>query len=167
MEEKNEIEVKSILEDLVENLFSLLGLSVEFKVIEEKDFYLVDLSTKEEAGLLIGRQGENLNALRTFFQLALKQKTGQWYSIKVNVGDWLERQEEYLRNLAEKTAKKVKETGTPQNIYNLTAQQRKIIHLVIGDIEGVKSESVGEGKDRFLVISPDVSKKGKSSKEEN
>lgn len=166
MEEKNKIEAKKIIEDLLKNLFSLLELPVEFKVIEEKDFYLVDLNTKEQIGLLIGRQGENLNALRTFLQLALKQKTGQWYSVKVNVGDWLERQEEYLRNLAEKTVKKVKETGAPQNLYNLTAQQRKIIHLVVGDIEGVKSESVGEGKNRFLVISPDVSKKGETSKEQ-
>ena len=156
---------KTILEDLVKNLFSLLGLTIEFRVTQEEGFYLVDLKTESEAGLLIGRQGENINAIKTFLQLSLKQKTGEWHQVKVNVGDWLERQEEYLKDLAEKTAKKAKETGAPQYLYNLSADQRKIIHLTIGNIQGVKSESVGEGKERCLVITPDASYKGKSFEE--
>jgi spoIIIJ-associated protein len=159
MKERKNKNPKEILEVLAKNLFSLLGLVVEFSVTQENDFYLVNLKTETEAGLLIGRQGENVDALKTFFQLALKQATGEWYHVKVNVGDWLERQEEYLKSLAEKTARKAKETNSPQYLYNLSADQRRIIHLTVANIEGVKSESLGEGKERYLVISPDESKK--------
>lgn len=154
-----EKEPVKIIEDLVEKLFDFIGLKVDFEVKKEDVFYLVNLNAGEDTGLIIGRKGENISALKNFLQISLKQKLGDWYYVKVNVGDWLERQEEYLKSLAEKACKKAKETGTPQYLYNLSSDQRRLIHTFVSVAEGVKSESTGEGKDRCLVISPDDNNK--------
>jgi len=148
-------EVKRTLEEGIKNLFSLIGLIISFEVKEDEDGYLIKIEAGENTGLLIGKRGENINNLRTFFQLFLKQKFGEWYQVKVNVGDWLEKQEDYLSSLAEKTIKRVQETKTPQYLYNLSSGQRRTIHLIVSETPGVTSESFGEGEERCLVIKPD------------
>jgi len=152
------------LESTAKELFDLLGISVELKTKETEDGdLLLNVNASDNKGLLIGKRGENLSAIHTFLQQAFYNKTGKWRYVKVTAGDWLEKQEEYLLPLAERAAQKAKETGNPQQLYNLSAEQRRIIHLAVSKMDGVVSESVGEGRERYLVIKPD----GKKTKPEN
>ncbi len=152
------------LELIAKELFSLLGVDASLQAGETEDGdLLLNVDVTENRGILIGKRGENLSSIRTFLQHAFYNKVGRWRYVKVTIGDWLKRQEEYLLPLAEKAAQKAKETGQPQQLYNLSAEQRRIIHLAISRMEGVISESVGEGRERCLVIKPD----GKESKPQN
>ena len=65
-----------------------------------------------------------------------------------------EKQEKYLKNLAEQAASRAKETGDAQTLYNLNPTQRRIIHLYLAEDSGVETESMGEGEDRFLIVRP-------------
>jgi len=149
------------LKTLTEELLDKMGIKAEFEVLEDKESgsLLVNISSEDEKGLLIGKRGETVSSLQMILGLMLKNKLDEWRRVEVNVGDWKERQEDYLESLAEKTADRVKETGQPQSLYNLTATQRRLVHLKIKEIGGVASESEGEGRDRFLVVKPDDSKK--------
>lgn len=141
------------IESTAKELFELLGISVELQVSETEDKdILLNIEPYDYKGLLIGRRGENISAIRTFLQQAFYNKTGRWRYIKLTVGDWLKKQEEYLLPLVEKAVQKVRDTGQPQQFYNLTAEQRRIIHLAVSKMEGVVSESVGEGRERSLII---------------
>jgi spoIIIJ-associated protein len=70
----------------------------------------------------------------------------------VNVGDYMQKQEEQLRDLAAATAERARETGDPQLLYNLNPSQRRIIHMALSE-EDVETVSEGEGRDRHLVVS--------------
>lgn len=147
------------LKSIAEDLFSFLGVSVALDLSETQDNgVLLNIETGENKGLLIGRKGENLSAVRFFLQLAFYKQTGKWMNIKVTSGDWLKKQEEYLLPLARRAAEKAKETGQPQHLYNLNSEQRRIVHLAISRINGVISESIGEGRERCLVIKTDAQK---------
>jgi spoIIIJ-associated protein len=141
----------------------LLGLmSVKADVVvtkdEENDAVLVNINAPESTGLLIGRQGETLVALQSILGMMVKQKVGEWVRIVVNVGDWREKQEDRLKGLARQAAERAIATGQPQPLYNLSASQRRVIHLELSEDTNVQTESVGEGVDRYLIVKPKANK---------
>lgn len=142
------------IEKIVKDLIKLMGVDVKYKITEdEKNQTInVDLETENEKGLLIGKKGETLYSLQYLLALMLNQKIGEWKRIQVNIGDWKEKQDEYLKELAQKAAERAEETGEPQYLYNLNSAQRRIVHLEVSMMEGVVSESEGEGNERRLVI---------------
>jgi spoIIIJ-associated protein len=106
----------------------------------------------EEAGILIGFHGKNLESLQIMLGQITFKKTGTWVRLLVSVGDYLARREEQLREIALSTAAKVMETSQPQPIADLSASERRIVHMALQDNPNVMSESEGEGRDRRLVV---------------
>ncbi len=144
-----------VIEELIAELFSKLGISPKFSVKENgEDSLELNIDSPEEAGLLIGFRGENLGGLQTIIGLMIKNKLGKWYRLTVNIGDYNQKQEDKLKSLADQAAARALETGESQPIYNLNAQQRRIIHLYLSENKEVQTESVGEGLDRYLVVKP-------------
>ena len=144
------------LEKLVGELLSLMGTSATAEVSYDKegDAFIVDINAGDETGLLIGKKGETLTSLQTILGIMLKQKTGEWKRVTVNVGDYREKEEQYLKDLAISTAERVKETGEAQSLYNLKPWQRRLVHLALSEEDGIVTESEGEGEDRYLVVKP-------------
>ena len=157
-EKKIEINNKVIknIQKTSEELLKLIGVdaTVETNPDLENEAVVVNIESPEETGLLIGAKGENLIALQSVLGMITRQKLGGWVRVVVNIGNWREKQEEYLKNLAEQAASRAKETGDAQTLYNLNPTQRRIIHLYLAEDSGVETESMGEGEDRFLIVRP-------------
>lgn len=154
---ETKLDIKTQTKSLCKELFSLLGISLDFDIelIEAQDSLKtveIDLKSQKEKGLLIGRRGATLLAIQSFLGIALKQKLGEWVRVVVNVGDWRERVEEHLGQLADSAANRARETGEPQNLYNLSPSQRRIIHLYLQKEKDIITESSGEGTERYLVV---------------
>ena len=148
--------IEEEIQELTTQLLSLMGVVaksfVEVTETSESPVYTVNIDTEEQAGLLIGNRGETLTAIQSFLSIAMKQKTGEWVRVLVNIGDWREKQEDYLKNLATQAADRARETGTPQPIYNLNSAQRRIIHMELSKMEDLITESEGEGFERYIVV---------------
>ena len=141
------------IEELTGKLLTLAGVSAEIEVIDKgEDTFEVNLKTPDETGLLIGFRGENINAIQTVLGIMLKGITDKWFRIIVNVGDYRQKQEEKLKELANVSADRAIETGEPQPIYNLNASQRRIVHMHLAERGDVLSESQGEEPERYLVV---------------
>ena len=151
MKEKTEI-----LKEVINELFSLMATDVKSSVSfnESDDIFTVEIDAGDATGLLIGKRGETLLSIQSILSVLFKQKTGEWSKIVVNVGDYRQKEEEYLKDLATTTAQRAIETGTAQNLYNLKAWQRRIVHMVLADNKDVETISEGEEEERFLIISP-------------
>lgn len=145
---------EKVLKELTNELLALMATHASAEVTYDKsnECYVVNIDGKDETGLLIGKKGETLLSLQTMLGILLKGKTGEWERVTVNVGDYLEKEEEYLKNLAINTASRAKETKEPQSLYNLKPFQRRIIHMVLSEDKEVVTESVGEGEERYLVV---------------
>jgi spoIIIJ-associated protein len=143
-----------ILQSLTDELLSLMSTKAkgEASYDKENESFVVNIDAGDETGLLIGKKGETLLSIQTILGFLLKQKVGEWNRILVNVGDYREKEEGYLKDLAASTAERAKETGEPQNLYNLKAWQRRVIHMVLAEDKDISTESEGEGEDRYLVI---------------
>lgn len=147
------LDVVETIEKLAKELFSLAGVDVKVSVTEnEEGNYEVKLETTEETGLLIGFRGENINAIQTVLGIMVKGVTGEWVRLIVNIGDYRQKQEQKLFELADQSANRAIETKEPQPIYNLTAGQRRIIHMYLSKRDDVVTESQGIEPERFLVV---------------
>jgi len=143
-----------ILQDLTDKLLELMSTkakaSVEYD--KENENFVVNIDAGDETGLLIGKKGETLLSIQTVLSVLLKQKTGEWNRVVANVGDYREKEESYLKDLAASTAERAIETKEPQSLYNLKAWQRRVVHMALSENKEVVTESQGEGDDRFLVV---------------
>ena len=150
----NKSDVVSICDKVIGELLKLIGTKskAETSYDKDNDCINIDIKADEESGLLIGKKGETVNSLQKFVALSLRRSTGEWHRVMVNVGDWREKQQLRLEELATQTADRARETGDPQNLYNLTAGQRRVIHLFLSNEKDIKTESVGEGEERYLVV---------------
>lgn len=139
---------------LTDKLFELLGLDAKIEVSAdgENNAVLVNIDSPNETGLLIGKRGETLHSIQSVLALMVRTKVDGWIRIIVDVGDWREKNEEYLKDLAEQTAQRAKETKQPQNLYNLNSAQRRVIHMYLSEDKGIETESLGEGQERYLVV---------------
>lgn len=149
--------IEKVVEDIAAETLSLLGIEGKIDVSQNKESESVTVQLEtQEAGILIGHHGETIDALQVFLNQAVFNKTGEWYRIIVNIGDYRERREESLQSLAEGAAAKAKETGQPQHLFNLKPNERRIVHMVLADDATLTTESEGEGRDRHIVVKPKV-----------
>jgi spoIIIJ-associated protein len=155
MAKKEKKELTKEVGKITRKLLKLMSTSATFEVKEdeENEAVLVDVDSQSEAGLLIGNRGETVSSLQAILSMMVKQKTSEWHRVLVNVANWREKQEERLKDLANKAADKAKETGDPQPLYNLNASQRRIVHTILSEDKSVKTESFGEGEERYLLVS--------------
>lgn len=142
--------------DVLENVLGLLSLEGSFDVEEKEEGVFVSIDT-EDAGRLIGNSGETLQSLQLLVNLIVSKQIENPEESKrviVDVANWRRGKEEELAHKARMWAEKVIESKEPMELDPMPSWQRRIVHMTIQNTEGVNSESVGEGRDRHLVISP-------------
>lgn len=146
--------MEAVVSEVLENVLSLLAMEGSFEVTEGDADVIVSIDT-EDAGRLIGVRGETLDALQLIVnQISSKQHPEDFKRVIIDVGDWRKNKESELGNKAQRWAEEVKESGKEMELEPMPAWQRRIVHLAIETIEGVSTQSVGEGRDRHLVITP-------------
>lgn len=131
-----------------------LGCSdVKIKVATKDNGAVLFLSG-EGLGVVIGRRGETLDSLQYLTSLAANSASG-YYKVTLNIGDYRERREQTLTNLAKRVSSQVLRTGRNRTLEPMNPYERRIIHTVVQEINGVSSHSVGEGAARRVVITND------------
>jgi spoIIIJ-associated protein len=109
---------------------------------------------KEALGALIGRKGERLSALQHLVNLMLSREVGTWTRVLVDVEDYRGRRERQLRDLANRAATRVVETGKMLQLEPMPALERRWVHLTLRDHPNVATQSIGEEPNRRVVLVP-------------
>ena len=145
-----------IAADFLKTLIANMEIEAELTVLEEEDGARIIISG-EAAGVLIGHHGDTLDSLQYLVNLsANRNKEGKEYvRISLDIENYRAKREETLKNLAKRTAERVKRTRRSITLEPMTAQERRIIHSAVQDIEGVTTFSVGQETNRKVVIALD------------
>lgn len=136
-----------------QELLSKLTIEASVVVTEGDGALLVTIDTSEP-GALIGHHGRSLEALQIILGQMVYKALGSWVRLVVTVGDYRERREQQLKELAANAAEKVLSSREEVVLTDLTPGERRIVHLALADHPGVLSESQGEGRDRRLIVRP-------------
>lgn len=108
----------------------------------------------EDLGVLIGKHGDNLEALQYILNLMVQKWVSTWPNISVDVAGYRRRREEVLEQLARRMARRVVETQQPYTFEPMSPRERRIVHMSIQENDRVTTESLGEGAERRVVIYP-------------
>jgi len=111
---------------------------------------------REALGALIGRKGERLSALQHIVNLMLSREMGAWTRVLVDVEDYRGRRERQLREIAERAAQRVIETGKMLQLEPMPALERRWVHLALRNHPDVATQSIGEEPNRRIIVLPRV-----------
>jgi len=109
---------------------------------------------RQALGALIGRKGERLSALQHLLNLMLSKQMGEWTRILVDVEGYRGRRERQLREIAQRAAQRVEETGRMLQLEPMSALERRWIHLALRSDARVATQSIGEEPERRVVVLP-------------
>ncbi len=138
----------------ISGILEKLGCSnIAIKVAEKENGAVLFISG-EGLGVVIGRRGETLDSLQYLTSLAANSANG-YYKVTLNIGNYRERREQTLTSLARRVSSQVLRTGRSRTLEPMNPYERRIIHTVVQEIDGVSSHSVGEGAGRRVVITND------------
>lgn len=154
------------LSEILDNILGLLLLEGSYEIEEADDGFHVSIETKD-AGRLIGGRGESLEGLQLLINQIMSRKTGdeEFKRVILDVEGWRKQKEEELSRMAKEWGSKVLQEKKEMELEPQSSWQRRVVHSVIGEMEGLITESIGEGRDRHIVIKL-KSQKPKVKKEE-
>ncbi|MEG0692526.1 MAG: RNA-binding cell elongation regulator Jag/EloR [Oscillospiraceae bacterium] len=136
----------------LQDILNAMGLStISMEIVDKEDGAVITFSGEGMAAL-IGHHGETLDALQYLIALTCNRVDGDYYRITLDCGNYREKREVTLQGLATRIAGKVKKTGRSQLLEPMNPYERRIIHAIVSDIEGVYSKSKGEEPNRRVVI---------------
>ncbi len=144
---------EKIIKDTTEELLKLLGIEGGIEINFGDEAVDIVLDTPD-SGVVIGRHGDILESLQLVLSIVISKKLNRFLRISLEVGDYKKNREEWLKNTALDVKNKVISQGREITLPELKAWERRIVHLTLKDDEEVISESVGEGRDRVLIIRP-------------
>ena len=140
-------------ESYIRTILKGMGINeVKINVEEVEDDIHIQLDCGDDYSTVIGRRGETLDAIQYLTRLIISKKTDGYKRVFINVGNYREKRESTLREIALKNAEKVKKYGGKMSLDPMNPYERRIIHTTIQEIEGVESHSVGTDSDRRVVI---------------
>ena len=160
-EEAEEVEVPIVIEenakvkaavDYLREVITLMGVeNVTFSAVQKGEATIIRLDG-EKLGALIGRRGETMESLSYLASLVANRLEGDYIKLGLDVAGYRDKRESDLTALAQRIGAKVRKTGRSFAMEPMNPYERRIIHSAISKMEGVRSESKGEGRDRRVVI---------------
>ena len=142
--------IKEFLKEIIENM----GLEVSFETTTKDERTTIKMYSNNNP-IIIGKSGHTLKALETLAKQKIQNDTGIFYKINLDVSNYKEKIQKSIERLAKNTAREVAKTKIPVALDNMTSYERRIVHNVLTDFKGVKTESEGEEPNRHVVIKPE------------
>lgn len=144
-------EVEEYAKEYLNNLLTDMGIETSFESrIREKQIYLKMYSNNNP--VLIGKNGQTLEALQTIIKNVINRLIGLYPVIVLDVGNYKEKQEKRIENLAKNTAREVLKTKVEVRLENMNSYERRIVHNILTDYKGIYTVSEGEEPNRYVVI---------------
>ena len=138
--------------DYLQDVIEKMGVQdVKFSAVQKGEATIIRLDG-EKMGALIGRRGETMESLSYLASLVANRLEGDYIKLGLDVAGYRDKRESDLTALAQRIGAKVRRTGRSFAMEPMNPYERRIIHSAIGKMEGVRSESKGEGRDRRVVI---------------
>ncbi len=140
-------------QDFLEQLLAHMGCTDCTVSIKEDEVIEITIQASEaDSGMLIGRKGETLQSIQRILASAFRDQLGE-KRISVDINDYKHRRNDVVQDMALEAADRVKETGVSVTLPPLSAEERRLVHMVLRD-SGLVTQSQGDGLARRLTIYP-------------
>jgi spoIIIJ-associated protein len=147
-------DVSAKVQEMVTRIMELMDVSCQVSVSMEDEMHMVHIDTAGADGLLIGKKGQNLEALEHLLRRMVGKQLRRSVRMQVDIGGYKERRITALKGKAVSLASRVKSSGKELQVEPLSAAERRIIHLALVNDPQVKTYTIGDGELKNVVIAP-------------
>jgi spoIIIJ-associated protein len=137
----------------LEDMLSFFGLNTDVHATSDDEVIQLNVPSTHLNGFLIGQHGENMRSLQYLTSNALKSSEYAHTRVNVDIADYKKQRADRLRDRAEEWVKDVRDSGKEMELKPMNAADRRIVHQLAGEY-GLGTESVGEGRDRHIILKP-------------
>lgn len=142
----------------LEDLLSFFGLNTEVRATNSEDEVIeLHVPSTHLNGFLIGNRGETMHAMQFLISSALKSHEYEITRVNVDVAEYKLQRANRLSEKAEAWVKEVRDSGQEKSLNPMNAADRRTVHKLASEF-GLLTESVGEGRDRHIVLKPSENK---------
>lgn len=139
------------IEEYIKDICHELGLDASLKTFYRENLIKVLIETNHNS-ILIGNNGRSLEALNELVKLAVSQRFKRKFRILLDIGNYKDKKYSRVIHEAKKVAKEVLSTHVDAKLEPMTPDERKKVHNALTSWKNIKTESVGDGKNRAVVI---------------
>lgn len=137
----------------LEDLLSFFGLNTDVYATSDEDMIELSVPSTHLNGFLIGQHGDTMRSLQFIVSNALKNNGHQFTRVNVDIADYKKQRDHQLSERAGDWIKEVKQSGKELALPPMNAAERRVVHKTASEA-GLQTESVGEGRDRHVVLKP-------------
>jgi spoIIIJ-associated protein len=137
----------------LEDLLSFFGLNTDVHATSDDEVIQLGVPSTHLNGFLIGQRGENMRALQYLVSTALRNNEYENSRVNIDIADYKKQRADRLAEHVEDWIKQVNDSKEPMELQPMNSADRRIVHKVAGDA-GLTTESVGEGRDRHVILKP-------------
>jgi len=149
---KPELKKSDIAINYIVGILDKMKIDYKYTTQEVEGGIIINLET-EETSFVIGRRGENLDALQYLASMVCNKIDEEYFRIILDSNGYREKRKNTLEDLARKISRNVLKSGRSTALEPMNPYERRIIHSVISEVEGVSSKSIGEEPYRKVIIS--------------
>ncbi len=138
----------------LEDMLSFFGLNTDvYATTEDNEVIELQVPSTHLNGFLIGQHGDTMRAIQYMVSNALRNANYEVTRVNVDIAEYKKSRADRLSGKAIDWVNKVKESGEPMELKPMNAADRRTIHKLASE-NGLETESVGDGKDRHIVLKP-------------
>lgn len=146
--------IKNLIEETLEKMgFQGFTIGIREEAGPDGENLVFNIST-EESDLLIGQYGINLRSLQHVLRAMARKKTEEKLRFSVDINNYRKQKVGSLEELAKNLARQAIIEKRPVIMRPMSAYERRIVHMALSENGQIKTESIGEGEERKVVIKP-------------
>lgn len=144
-------DIKNFMQEYLSKYFEGIQMHTEIEVIEDNDFYHVNLNAENNA-ILIGKNGQTLQSMNTVLKSAASSEFKRRIGVLIDINGYKEEKYQKVCSLALRVAKSVQRSKTTATLDPMPSDERKAIHNYLTNMKNIGTVSEGEGNQRRLKI---------------
>lgn len=153
-------EKQELIKETAQEMFDKMGFETEMIVTTSvsddnsaKENIILEIESPDSK-FIIGKYGATLISIQHILKLLVRSKTDEYINFSVDVNGYRRQQDDYIRDIANDVAQEVIINGRASTLEPMNGYERRLVHLELEKNDNVKTESIGEGDDRKVIISP-------------
>jgi len=138
----------------LEDVLSFFGLNTDVYATNSEDEVIeLHVPSTHLNGFLIGQRGDTMRAMQFMVSNALKNNGYEISRVNVDIAEYKKQRADRLAEKAQEWIDEVKKSGKPKELQPMNSADRRVVHKVASEA-GLSTESVGEDRDRHIVLKP-------------
>ena len=146
-------DIIDLVKENINEITKLMGIDVNLEVRRRDNNITIKIFSDHNA-VLIGKNGNTIEALQTIIRQIVLKETNTFISIILDVENYKDKKNRNIEFLAKKVAREVAKTKVEAKLDSMNSYERRIVHSILSEDKYVYTESIGEEPDRCVVIKP-------------